>query len=252
MILHAIRFCFTVIIIVGFGLIGVTSFAADKSAKTILIEETLRDMQKVFSFEPGQTFIMDGVNCHSTSLNKAGFLTYPTFVDLAEFNYIIDNFCEKIPSPVPGALAAFDRHHRMNNHSYFHINKNQIFEKKGIRGSEAYLIRNAGYYKNVEYFKCQPPQSTCDDKRVHQIEKRIRLVGIYYANFVSGRVATKTRDTFQAFLEQNLYALKELSVTPRCAVLKETLMQRASSLSIFAAEMDATFLTQFLPRGQKN
>ena len=231
-----------VIIIVGFGLIGISTFAADPA-----LAESLRDMQKTFTFNAGQSFVLEGVNCHSTSLNKAGFINYPTYVDLEELNYAIDNFCKKIPAAAAGAVAVIDRNNVYNNHSYFHLTTNSVFEKKDKRAKEPYRIRRAGNYNNVEYFKCEVPANTCDDRRVLQLEKRVRLTGLFYANLVMGKMPPRVRTTYKSYLKKTLTELSQLSVTPRCAVLKEMTLQRGASLSVWARQLE-TLWTQFIPR----
>lgn len=236
---------------VRFGVLLLTFFALfDQTlAGSGSLREHIASFETRFPLTNGKVFLVNGVNCHSTSFNSAGLLNYPTYVNGDEFNYVMDNYCEKQSAPSAGAIAAVDRTSPFS-HSYFHIDQNTVFEKKGMLTTEPYLRLKRGAFKNVEYFKCQRPQFDCP--ALNSIKNRIRLVGLYYANIAIGKGESKYLGTFFDYAKMQNDALDSLNVSSAsCRNMKQILKARIMSLLDWGYNLNSTYYLQRIPRGPK-
>ncbi len=234
----------------GLIVIAIISMGVKSLANPSGLAAHLKELKTSFELKDGKFFLVDGVNCHSTSLNSSGYLNYPTYVDAKEFNYVLDSYCRKVPRPTNGTIAAQQRRSYWG-HSYYHIKPDLVFEKKGMLRKDPYEVKKRGYYNNVEYFQCEFQNHECPALR--KMANRVRLIGLYYANLSTGFGEYKYLDVFSRYLkkqEQDLKAMKVSSAS--CVKKKNDLLNRLDSLAVWDNNLsNGGYLMQRLPQGPK-
>ncbi len=103
----------------------------------------------------------DGINCHSTTLYLSGLTRRLSYVNADEFEYYVDNFCERVNRYEPGAIG-ISSHKTMFSHSFKIISNNVIFQTKSLSRTEPLRFFLIEDYKTTEFYKCQEiPRQFC-------------------------------------------------------------------------------------------
>lgn len=186
-----------------------------------------------FELREGRSHLIDGVNCHSTSLQAAGLLDYPTHVDADELIFVLRTQCEKISRPEAGVIGFYGGR-SMSSHSFFHISSNETFEKKNLKKGTPYRVVRRGFLRGAEYYKCERRQTACNYEKLSSLKRRIRRIGLYYANLAVVYDNHRATNSYFDLLKRTETQLKSLAVPQNCAWDKQRLLYRASSLMLFA------------------
>lgn len=223
------------IFILLLSLLGGVSQAAPARS----LQETMDKLKTDFPLRNGEVFSLNGVNCHGTTLKAAGFFSYPTHVDFPEMMFVLNNMCTRVNGPEPGAIAMMSADRAMFSHSYYHLKSDVVVEKNDLRNMTPIRFLRRGPVAEADYYICETETPNCQDRALHQLRRRINLVGLYYGNLVSWNTATdmRPRDIFLNYLQNNVDALSRHNTTAACGVLKQLTLLRGRSILVLGRQL---------------
>lgn len=218
---------------------------------------------KDYSIVPGKRFYMDGINCHSTSLQSAGLLSYPTYVDAEEFEFVIRSQCEPVQNPEAGVVGWIGGK-GLGSHSFYFLNPSTIIQKPGLKGGivsqsrdATYEIRRTKVHPSVPLFRCSLRSSKCQDARLQHLNQEVRTIGIYFAELALNYQNPRALPAVQQRLNKTYQDIRKLyernaKIAESCIWDRSRIFHRARSLKILSKNTSSLSITlQQIPPGPK-
>ncbi|RYZ75131.1 MAG: hypothetical protein EOP05_08630 [Proteobacteria bacterium] len=203
-----------------------------------------------YPLKPGIKYITDSVNCHSTSLNVLGLLSYPSYVNEEEMAFVLEQNCSRTALPKRGVLAISGLGTGYS-HSYVHVSEAKVFEKRSVSKRDGYTIAARGTVDGMSYYRCERKTSPCEDAALQKLAARLTFAGRYYADLAKGLSDFREREKYQAFNKRILGNLENhRAASGSCANLKQSLILRSKSLSESASHLSGLGL--FIPAHREN
>lgn len=198
--------------------------------------EMISGIQNHFTLTDSSPYLLDGINCHGTSFQAAGVLSYPSHIDKDELNYLLDTQCTRVQGPGHAVIAVQGRRSNFS-HSYYHRTATSIIEKRSLERRTPVQFLQRGPLRSAEYYSCRRLPTSCSQSVMTDFRRRIQLVGFYLASISQGRSDYRYRDKMIAYLRENITALEQTNVSADCRHLKNLVLNRGRSLSAWGDQI---------------
>lgn len=191
--------------------------------RPVNITKPLQAILPQFPFD--QTFAVNGVNCHGTSLLAAGILDQVSYVSNDELEHTLHSKCVSVEGATPGSIGIIGRN-TMLSHSFYVLSRNLILEKRSLSAKSNFKIHYVSNMPRAEYFYCEKANVVCSTSAVLVLQTRVSREEQFYAEFLSTYAGLPERRAH----EDNLRDLLQIATRLHTQALGSTCNQLVADL----------------------